>query len=369
MLMTPERLAANQANSQRSTGPKTEAGKLVSRGNAIKHGLTGEGLALPDEDAAEVEAAHEQHFAEMKPKTRAGAVLVYKVALCAMRITRFAQAQAAILSQRFLDAGDAFDDAQFAQRDAARAKLISDPSAQLAVLWRTQVGVEWVIDAWIALTEALFGDSPKTWGQKQFSLFEALLGRSDEFPSYDDSTLWSRAARGEDAMIAKGSDFPGDSPAARFRWARDQMIAIAEAETVKWQEQLEVVTASTALARLNAIKASRYDDSKAGLLAQKYEAATNREMNKALKDFKVVEAEFAEVEPIAETAVPEEHCVEVGSFLHEPEAIPTPAESIVLRPENIPAQPAQPIQSLDPNGPRSLPTPLMQDENGQIVRY
>src|SRR5256885_551006 len=47
-------IAANRRNSQLSTGPKTDEGKARSRRNALKHGLTGEGVALPDEAAAEV---------------------------------------------------------------------------------------------------------------------------------------------------------------------------------------------------------------------------------------------------------------------------------------------------------------------------
>ncbi len=45
-------LAANRANSQSSTGPKTEQGKLVSSHNALKTGLTGRTIVLPTDDVA-----------------------------------------------------------------------------------------------------------------------------------------------------------------------------------------------------------------------------------------------------------------------------------------------------------------------------
>ncbi len=45
-------LAANRANSQLSTGPKSENGKLVSSHNALKTGLTGRTIVLPTDDIA-----------------------------------------------------------------------------------------------------------------------------------------------------------------------------------------------------------------------------------------------------------------------------------------------------------------------------
>src|SRR5947199_141090 len=49
------RILANQANAKLSTGPRTAEGKERSRANALKHGLTGAGVVLPEADAAEVE--------------------------------------------------------------------------------------------------------------------------------------------------------------------------------------------------------------------------------------------------------------------------------------------------------------------------
>ena len=51
MPCSPEQLAANRRNAARSTGPKTEEGKEISRRNGLKHGLTGEGAVLTEADA------------------------------------------------------------------------------------------------------------------------------------------------------------------------------------------------------------------------------------------------------------------------------------------------------------------------------
>lgn len=50
------KLQANRANAKRSTGPRTEAGKAVSRRNALKHGILSRTLdppsAIPNIDVA-----------------------------------------------------------------------------------------------------------------------------------------------------------------------------------------------------------------------------------------------------------------------------------------------------------------------------
>jgi hypothetical protein len=47
---------ANRRNALRSTGPKTEAGKQVSRCNALRHGLTAETVVAALEDAEDYKA-------------------------------------------------------------------------------------------------------------------------------------------------------------------------------------------------------------------------------------------------------------------------------------------------------------------------
>ena len=49
--MTSEKqIAANRANAEKSTGPKTPETKAVSCMNALRHGLTGQVNLMPDED-------------------------------------------------------------------------------------------------------------------------------------------------------------------------------------------------------------------------------------------------------------------------------------------------------------------------------
>ena len=76
--MTPEtepsnisaaQLAANQQNSQKSTGPKTPDGKKRCRVNALRHGLTGQFHAFTHEDKAAFDIHCNSLLADLKPET------------------------------------------------------------------------------------------------------------------------------------------------------------------------------------------------------------------------------------------------------------------------------------------------------------
>ena len=65
-MISERQLAANRANAQKSTGPKTEESKKIVSQNALRHGLTAQVTIMPDEDreahdkfcAAIVESRH-----------------------------------------------------------------------------------------------------------------------------------------------------------------------------------------------------------------------------------------------------------------------------------------------------------------------
>ena len=65
--ITPRRLAANRANAQLSTGPKTPEGRAKSSLNAVKTGLTGRTVLLPSEDAEAYETHLLQYLEEFQP--------------------------------------------------------------------------------------------------------------------------------------------------------------------------------------------------------------------------------------------------------------------------------------------------------------
>jgi hypothetical protein len=67
-MASPAHAVINKENAQHSTGPKTEAGKRTSSQNAIKHGLTGQLVVLPTEDAAQYSSFRTKLFADLAPQ-------------------------------------------------------------------------------------------------------------------------------------------------------------------------------------------------------------------------------------------------------------------------------------------------------------
>ena len=68
-MATPAQIAANQANAQKSTGPRSLEGKSASRFNALKHGIDAASLVIPGEDPADYEALAAHYYREFRPES------------------------------------------------------------------------------------------------------------------------------------------------------------------------------------------------------------------------------------------------------------------------------------------------------------
>jgi len=79
-MSTEAQIAANRANAQLSTGPKTEAGKQALCFNNLRHGLAGAFHILPWEDEEQFETLQLGFRAEYKPKGITEQILVDRMA-------------------------------------------------------------------------------------------------------------------------------------------------------------------------------------------------------------------------------------------------------------------------------------------------
>jgi hypothetical protein len=94
-----DRGAINRANSQHSTGPRTEAGKRRSALNALSHGLTCRTAVLPSEDPAAYEQHRRQFLKEYRPATPTETQLVHELADTSWRLNRIPLLEADLLSR------------------------------------------------------------------------------------------------------------------------------------------------------------------------------------------------------------------------------------------------------------------------------
>ena len=93
------RAEINRANSQHSTGPRTESGKQRSSQNALRHGLTARTAVLPSEDPAAYQQHCRQFMDEYHPATPTETQMVQQLADTSWRINRIPLLEADVLQR------------------------------------------------------------------------------------------------------------------------------------------------------------------------------------------------------------------------------------------------------------------------------
>ena len=93
-----DRAAINRANAQKSTGPRTEAGKQRSKLNALRHGLTGQTVVLPTEDHSAYQRHSQSFLDEYGPKGATETQLVQSLIDTSWRMNRAAAVETNLFS-------------------------------------------------------------------------------------------------------------------------------------------------------------------------------------------------------------------------------------------------------------------------------
>jgi hypothetical protein len=91
-------ITANRLNAQKSTGPRSEEGKAVSRFNALKHAASAKSLVIPGEDEstlAELAASYHEQFQPVGPEE---ALLVEKIVAADWTQRRMHRLEAEVLN-------------------------------------------------------------------------------------------------------------------------------------------------------------------------------------------------------------------------------------------------------------------------------
>jgi len=87
-MATEKQITANRCNALKSTGPRTEVGKLRSRKNAIRHGLTAETIVSAFENAEDYSDFEEELLAQYSPRSALEHHLVTRLASLFWRLRR-----------------------------------------------------------------------------------------------------------------------------------------------------------------------------------------------------------------------------------------------------------------------------------------
>ncbi len=146
------KIEANRRNAQKSTGPKTIAGKEKSKMNALKHGLVAQATVIPvgeaKEDDTEFTQLLDRVMAELEPQGFIEEMLTERIAICYWRLRRAAYAEVGEI-RKSLDTviGDASeDDLSRFQRAKFECESKRPQPKYLAELQNTVQGIQFLID-------------------------------------------------------------------------------------------------------------------------------------------------------------------------------------------------------------------------------
>ena len=296
---SPARVAANQRNALRSTGPKTCDGKARSRVNAVRHGLSGAGIALATEDAAAVAERFDVLRAEMGADTMLQVILVKQVALMSVRLDRAALQEAAALSTRVRHAVADFDRARGEDLTGAIAALEAGSGAERDGLLGSSAGLDHLIGGLTAIKTALIDRDPAVWTHAVGPRLEAYLGHEAN-PSAPARTIALFLATMGDFRQLDPVEMAPHHRATWCRWAQAQLVATIDAEVAHLaalrshltEDDAEII----ALDRSEAQARALFDPSHEAHLARRYEAEARRAFFRSLREFRTA-PEAAPVSP------------------------------------------------------------------------
>ena len=348
------RTAANRRNATKSTGPRTAAGKARSRANALKHGLTGAGIALPGEDAALVAAELEAAQADFAPTTRLGAKLVRRAAILSIRLDRCERYVQAAAERRIRHAVAVHDRTRAEHADRLLDAIEADPRAYRRTLLNTPEGVDRLTDA-LAMLIAELTAPVLAWSPAHHRRLDALFGyKVDDIP-WSRPTRFSRALLGDFAAI--GADEVADVPEdERGGWALLRLAEAIDAEIGALAAQRSTLDhAALAADRAAAPELAWFDPDRSAELARRYEQATARELSRVIQDFHRAEALAAPIEEPEADA--------------EPPTAAGPAEAEVdaeAGPKSLPGSEISPMASFGKALAGPAATPAARPSDGSI---
>ncbi len=174
-MATAAQIAANQANAQKSTGPKSVPGKAASSRNSFKHGLAATTAAfMNEEERAEVERRKSGWRKSFDIQGDDEEWLLEVAMVESIRYDRCSDAHMAHCRDHGKKARLQWDADRRAEADELSLKLGKIPHAVARKLAATPQGAELMLDSWRGLAASL--EKNKTWTDAQRSLALDLLG-------------------------------------------------------------------------------------------------------------------------------------------------------------------------------------------------
>ena len=172
---SPRQNQANRQNAQKSTGPRTDSGKMISRMNSLKHGFNSKIVVPESEKSEELELIRWEWISSFKPTNRA-ALLVADAAFRSHRVySRALDAAEIAYAKRCNEAHAMFTNGRAEFNQNWIEQLCGQPIESLANLQSTEDGCGMLIDTFDGIELAL---KKRDWTECEATLLTALQGHT-----------------------------------------------------------------------------------------------------------------------------------------------------------------------------------------------
>lgn len=171
-------IEANRRNCRSSTGPTSDVGKLITRRAALKHGLAGAGVVLPEEEAKIVADRMVNWRSNYQPATPREEWLFSEIVVNSVRVERCRAHESGERSDLVRRAEVWWESDRRLAVERVAARLSSKPVLVAAELRSSRYGCLWLIERWEKLAE--IGAAGGAWNEAQTRLAYDMLGTPEE---------------------------------------------------------------------------------------------------------------------------------------------------------------------------------------------
>jgi hypothetical protein len=188
-LTAEQRSNINRENGKKSQGPKTDAGKARSRGNALKHGLRAEVLALANENPDVIAARADSWNTFYQPASPAAQHLVNECVRATILSDRCHKYHDAALARQVREAEHQERTRDELEIERLVAMLIEQPASAVEGLMRFGAGVAYMIKRWEELERVM--ETRGIWNEGHRDEAVRLLGyRAEDDQLKNSDVAW-----------------------------------------------------------------------------------------------------------------------------------------------------------------------------------
>ena len=147
-MASQKQIEANRKNASRSTGPKSAEGKAAVARNALKHGLAGHGVILPDETIDQIRDRKEHWRGGYRPDGPEQEWLFERICIESVRADRCLHQVIALRDEEATRASESWDDDRALEVEELGANIGRRPELIQPKLLRSKHGALWLVAQW-----------------------------------------------------------------------------------------------------------------------------------------------------------------------------------------------------------------------------